>query len=46
VNRLGKLDVYQYICFLLMHCRRHIGQMEEIEKAYNEEKPIGDQAEP
>jgi len=41
VNRLGKLDVYQYICFLLMHCRRHIGQMEEIEKAYSAEKPAG-----
>lgn len=39
VNSLGKLDVYQYICFLLMHCRRHIGQMEEIEKAYNAGRP-------
>ncbi len=42
VNRLGRLDVYQYIYFLLMHCRRHVGQMEEIEKAYNRDKPAGD----
>lgn len=44
VNRLGKLDVYQYICFLLMHCRRHTGQMEEIEKACGSHKPAGDAA--
>jgi hypothetical protein len=35
VNGLGRLDVYQYMYFLLQHCRRHIGQMEEIERAYN-----------
>jgi len=34
VNRLEKLDVYQYIYFLLQHCRRHIGQMEEIERSF------------
>ena len=46
VNRLGKLDVYQYICFLLMHCRRHIGQMEGLEKSYNEQKTAGGKAGP
>ena len=34
VNRLEKLDVYQYIYFLLQHCRRHISQMQEIEKSF------------
>ncbi len=36
VHSLGKLDVYQYIYFLLKHMRRHIQQMEGIEKEYNE----------
>jgi hypothetical protein len=39
VNGLGRLDVYQYIYFLLLHCRRHIGQMEEIERSYYAVKP-------
>lgn len=34
VNLLGKLDVYQYLYFLLKHMQRHIGQMEEIEDEY------------
>ncbi|OHD62766.1 MAG: hypothetical protein A2176_14805 [Spirochaetes bacterium RBG_13_51_14] len=29
VHSLGRLDVYQYIYFLLMHAQRHIQQMEE-----------------
>jgi hypothetical protein len=34
VNSLGRLDVYQYIYFLIMHVRRHVGQMEQIEGEY------------
>jgi hypothetical protein len=34
VHSLGKLDVYQYIYFLLKHMKRHIQQMEGIEKEY------------
>jgi hypothetical protein len=29
VNRLGKLDMYQYIYFLALHARRHIRQLEK-----------------
>ncbi len=36
VHSLGKLDVYQYIYFLLKHIRRHVQQMKEIEKEYKE----------
>jgi len=36
VHSLGKLDVYQYIYFLLKHIKRHVQQMEEIEKEYKE----------
>jgi hypothetical protein len=32
VNSLGKIDVYEYIYFLAQHGRRHIGQMEAMEK--------------
>lgn len=35
VYHLGKLDVYQYIHFLVLHARRHISQMEEILKMRN-----------
>jgi hypothetical protein len=38
VHSLGKLDVYQYIYFLLKHMRRHIQQMEGIEKEYYEHR--------
>jgi len=34
VNSLNKLDVYQYIYFLLKHMQRHIQQMEQIESEY------------
>jgi hypothetical protein len=30
VNSLGKLDVYQYIYFLVQHARRHLVQMEHL----------------
>lgn len=36
VHSLGKLDVYQYIYFLLKHIRRHVQQMEEIEREFKE----------
>ena len=29
VNNLGKLDVYQYIYFLTLHIKRHLGQLEK-----------------
>lgn len=31
VNNLGKLDVYQYIYFLVLHIKRHITQLEKRE---------------
>jgi hypothetical protein len=34
VNSLGRLDVYQYIYFLIKHIRRHLGQMEQIESEH------------
>lgn len=30
VNNLGKLDVYQYLVFLVQHARRHLVQLERI----------------
>jgi hypothetical protein len=42
VNRLGRLDVYQYLYFLLLHCRRHIGQMEEVERDFETAQASGD----
>lgn len=30
VNDLGKIDVYEYICFLAQHARRHVTQLEKI----------------
>ncbi len=38
VYQLGKLDVYQYIHFLLLHARRHIEQMEKLKNLYNSQK--------
>ncbi len=38
VNRLGSLDVYQYIYFLLLHARRHIQQMRKIEADFRSGK--------
>jgi hypothetical protein len=35
VHSLGRLDVYQYIYFLLKHAQRHIAQMEEIGSEYD-----------
>jgi hypothetical protein len=36
VHQIGKIDVYQYIYFLVMHAKRHIAQMEKNEKEYHE----------
>lgn len=36
VNDLGKIDVYQYIHFLSLHAKRHIEQMEKIEKEFKQ----------
>jgi hypothetical protein len=30
VNNLGKLDVYQYIYFLALHVKRHVGQIDKL----------------
>jgi hypothetical protein len=35
VNDLGKLDVYQYLYFLLLHAQRHLQQMEKIKSNFN-----------
>ena len=34
VNDLGKLDVYQYLYFLVLHVRRHLEQLRKIEMEY------------
>lgn len=36
VNSLGKIDVYHYIYFLVQHAKRHITQMENVEKEYTQ----------
>jgi len=28
VNKLGRIDLYQWICFIAQHAKRHIGQMQ------------------
>jgi len=38
VYRLGKLDVYQYINFLVLHAKRHIEQMEMVKKKFYSQK--------
>ena len=35
VNDLGKIDVYQYIYFLVKHAERHIVQMLKIEQEFD-----------
>ncbi len=35
VNNLGKIDVYHYIYFLVLHVKRHITQMEHVEAAFH-----------
>lgn len=32
VNALGKIDLYQWMCFLAQHARRHLAQMEAAEQ--------------
>lgn len=34
VNNLGKLDVYQYLYFLMLHAQRHLRQMEKNENSF------------
>lgn len=34
VNNLGKIDVYEYICFLAQHGQRHVTQMARNEQEY------------
>ena len=36
VNNLGKLDVYQYIYFLALHAKRHLTQMEQVERKFEQ----------
>ncbi|WP_336770900.1 DinB family protein [Paenibacillus sp. MMO-58] len=35
VNNLGKIDVYQYIYFLVLHAKRHIAQMQRVKAEYD-----------
>lgn len=41
VNKLGKLDIYQYIYFLTKHIERHIRQMQRLEKQFTERAVFG-----
>ena len=34
VNNLGKLNVYEYLYFLIQHCQRHLKQMEFVENEF------------
>lgn len=34
INGIGKIDVYQYIYFLVLHIKRHLAQLEKIEVDY------------
>ncbi|ACT00168.1 DinB family protein [Paenibacillus sp. JDR-2] len=36
VNNLGKIDVYQYIYFLVLHAKRHIAQMQRVKAEYEQ----------
>jgi DinB superfamily len=38
VNELGKIDVYHYIYFLVLHSQRHISQMQKILLEYDLKK--------
>lgn len=38
VNKLGKIDVYEYIYFLSQHSLRHISQMEKNRRAFLDKK--------
>lgn len=35
VQRLGRIDVYRYLWFLLQHMRRHLAQLDELEAEYH-----------
>jgi hypothetical protein len=39
VNGIGKMDVYQYIYFLILHARRHLAQLEENREEYKASMP-------
>jgi len=36
VNELGKLDVYHYVWFLILHMQRHVGQMQKIKLEFDQ----------
>lgn len=40
VNGLGRLNVYEYLCFLAMHARRHLRQMEHNLSLYQQDQGI------
>jgi hypothetical protein len=40
VNGIGKLDVYQYIYFLVLHAKRHVTQLERNKMEYLERKDV------
>jgi hypothetical protein len=38
VNSIGKLDVYQYIYFLILHAKRHLTQLENNNKEFESQR--------
>lgn len=40
VNGIGKLDVYQYIYFLVLHAKRHVTQMEKNKEEFLDRKAV------
>jgi hypothetical protein len=35
VNDLGKIDLYQWLCFLAQHARRHLHQLRAVEGEFS-----------
>jgi hypothetical protein len=40
VNGIGKLDVYQYIYFLVLHAKRHVTQMEKNKEEFRDRQEV------
>jgi hypothetical protein len=40
VNDIGKLDVYQYIYFLILHAKRHLRQLESNKITYHKSRQL------
>jgi hypothetical protein len=39
VNALGRIDLYQWLYFLAQHARRHLHQMQEVEREFKSAPP-------